>query len=54
MRAHTCKIRRQLEKGHQATSQDDCPGCATDRREGWAELLASIRSEMFVNRGDAG
>lgn len=46
-RGHTCKRRRQLHKGWTATSQDDCPGCSIERAEGWAELLGSIRAELF-------
>lgn len=50
MRAHTCKIRRRIERGwHTPTSQDDCPACAIDRAEGWVQLLASIRSELYVH-----
>lgn len=50
-RAHTCKIRRRLEKGWSTpTSQDDCPACQVDRREGWAQLLASFRDGLL---GDA-
>lgn len=49
MRGHTCKIRRRIEKGHTATSQDDCPGCSIERTEGWHQLLASIRSQLYVN-----
>lgn len=49
MRAHTCVIRRRLEKSWDPTSSDDCPGCAVDRLEGWAQLLESIRREVFVN-----
>jgi hypothetical protein len=48
--AHTCARRRQLHKGwSNPTSQDDCPACEVDRREGWAELLASIRRELYVH-----
>lgn len=48
-RAHTCKRRRQLERGWQATSQDDCPACGVEREEGWAQLLSSIRSQLWVH-----
>lgn len=47
MRGHTCKIRRRLERGFPATSQDDCPGCRIEREEGWHELLASFRQELM-------
>lgn len=46
-RAHTCQIRRRLERGWQPTSQDDCPACKVDREEGWHELLASFRQGLL-------
>lgn len=49
MRAHTCQRRRQLERGWQATTQDECPACAIERREGWAQLVASFRAELWVH-----
>lgn len=46
-KAHTCQRRRVLNRGWTATTQDDCPACGIERAEGWAELLASIRAELF-------
>lgn len=46
-RAHTCHRRRQLNRGWTPTSQDDCPACDVERQEGWAQLLASVRAELF-------
>lgn len=48
MRAHTCKRRRQIERGWVATTQDECPACEVERREGWAELVASVSRELHV------
>lgn len=48
-RAHTCAIRRRLHKAWSPTTQDECPACQVERAEGWAQLLASIRDQVFVH-----
>jgi hypothetical protein len=43
---HTCKLGKRVHRSTEPTSQDDCPACEVDRREGWSQLLASFRTAL--------
>lgn len=49
---HTCQLGQRIHRSATPTSQDDCPACEVDRREGWQQLLASFRTALMGGQDD--